>query len=228
MSLHVTHFASYLTTTFVEWRGIDHDASKFIKAIKGKPLNGWATVNVRGELRRLESANGYQARQWFAELACDFLRSKRMNPNAKWGLVPFPSRSAVVDETPEAFVSLELAELLASELTKSGFKHVVAADLIRWSERRPSAHDEGGPRAPEQVFQFLQIAAEVPDLDHFILIDDVLTSGARLRSAAALLESHLLTVWKGVVAGRSVQFQPDNPFEVTTDELDDYIPNWVK
>jgi hypothetical protein len=225
VNLSVTHFASYLTTTAVAWRGIDHDASKFIKAIKGKGVNGWATVPVRGESRRLEQNNCSAAKQWFAELAADFLMRERMNPEAKWGLVPFPSSSAVLENEPDSYVSLELSKLLATELKGAGFEKVEVVDLIRWTERRPSAHSEGGARDPQEIFPYLSLTeGRNPDFQYCVLVDDVLTSGARLRSAAALLTQSHLSVWRGVVAGRTVQFPPTSPFDILTEVLPEFFP----
>lgn len=226
MTLSVTHFASYLTTRAVAWRGVDHDASKFIKAIKGKPLNGYATVTVRGHSRRLDQSNRSAAKKWFAQMAADFLISESMNPDAKWGLVPFPSRGAVVlEDEPDSYASRELAELLATELRAKGYGKVEVADWIRWIERRPSAHDEGGTRDPNEVFPYLILQKPRRTvLEHYVLVDDVLTSGARLRSAAALLAQGKVSAWRALVAGRTVQLQPDKPFEVVTETLPDFFP----
>lgn len=222
MTLPVTYFASYLTTTMVQWRDEDYCASQFIKAIKGESFNGYGHVSVRGVSHRFDTRDSDNAKKWFAQMAGDYLKHQRMNPDASWGLVPFPSRSAMAGVKPEAYASRDLAELLRDELvTTHKFKQVEVADVVRWTERRPSAHEEGGPRFPAGVYPYLTVTSP-PTLNYYVLIDDVLTSGARLTAAAARLKEANFNWWKGVTAGRTVREQPDDPFEVRTEDLAEY------
>ena len=50
--MRVIPFATYLTNVDLVWRGEDYDALKFVKAIKGKPINRYAHVPV-GRTKRL-------------------------------------------------------------------------------------------------------------------------------------------------------------------------------
>lgn len=226
MPLAVTRFASYLTRTTREWSDRDFSAMMFIKAIKQTAFNGYGHVPFPdGVSRRISAANMHEAPGWFGELAADYTRT-RANPAARWSLVPFPSREAVRNGQPSKYVSLGLARCVAASMGGLGY-NVVVADVVRWSQRRPSAHDENGSRVPEGVYPYLTMLPGLEPTRHVILIDDVATSGARLRSAAALLRNSLAAgavVWKALVAGQTVHEQPDDPFAVTEWTLDDYHP----
>lgn len=221
MTLPVTYFASYLTSTMVQWRDEDFSASMFVKAIKSKPFNGYGHVRVRDVSYRFESSNSADVKRWFAQIAGDYLQKQRMHPEATWGLIPFPSREALVGVDPEAYASRDLAELLKDELLKTHKVEVV--DVVRWTARRKSAHDEGGARTAAGVYPYLTVT-EKPTLDYYVLIDDVLTSGARLTAAAARLKEAKFDWWRAVTAGRTVHVQPDDPFEVRTEDLPEYEP----
>jgi hypothetical protein len=223
VTLSVTYFASYLTT-MMQWRDSDYSASMFVKAIKGKSFNGYGHLRVRDVSQRFTSGDSANAKKWFAQMAGDYLKKQRMNPEATWGLIPFPSREALVGVDPAEYASRDLAELLKDELLKTHkFQTVQVVDVVRWTERRPSAHDEGGPRTVAGVHPYLTVTAK-PTLDFYVLIDDVLTSGARLTAAAARLKEAKFHWWMAVTAGRTVRVQPDDPFEVRTEDLPEYEP----
>ena len=69
MALRVISFATYLTNVDVVWRGEDYDALKFVKAIKGKPINKYAYVPVGKAKRLLKERNADDAIGWFGEMA---------------------------------------------------------------------------------------------------------------------------------------------------------------
>lgn len=62
--LRVVTIAQYLTVQ--HQRQQDYEATKFIKAVKGEPFGGWATLTVRGTTVRLEASNAHEACGWAA------------------------------------------------------------------------------------------------------------------------------------------------------------------
>ena len=74
LTVRVVYFATYLTRVDSSWRDEDHNASKFVKAIKGKPFNGYASIPVGCRVERLTTTNSASAVDWFAEMAAAWLK----------------------------------------------------------------------------------------------------------------------------------------------------------
>jgi hypothetical protein len=55
MSLKVVAFCGYFCNRVLMWRPEDHDAHKFIQAIKAKSMNMYGYVPVRGVKQRLSN-----------------------------------------------------------------------------------------------------------------------------------------------------------------------------
>jgi hypothetical protein len=64
MALRVVSFATYLVRVDAVWRDGDYNALKFVKAIKGLPVNMYARVPVCGVIHRLEQSNAEEAIGW--------------------------------------------------------------------------------------------------------------------------------------------------------------------
>ena len=56
MSLRVVSFATY-RTSMDDWRSADFDAHDFISAIKGRHIEEYAWLKVRGQFRRFDDSN---------------------------------------------------------------------------------------------------------------------------------------------------------------------------
>jgi hypothetical protein len=225
VALAVVSFASYLTTNIQEWRSDDHNASKFIKAIKGDKLNKYAYVPVLPDQpsRYLDNTNREDAVAWFGEMACDYLLKFHLNPEASVSLVPIPSTEAVVETTFERFPALRLARALADELRAAKLDAEVA-DVLRWTEEMPKTRSGGGTRDPAVLFPRLTLIGKVESSTQYILVDDVCTSGGHLRAAAARLRGAGASALLAVCAGRTSQVAVDEPFKPSLEELDDYDP----
>jgi predicted amidophosphoribosyltransferase len=223
LSLFVVSFASYLTdVTFQQWRPEDYDASKFIKAIKGDSLNKYAQVPVRGVRLRLENSNRADAVGWFAQMAADYLtKDFRLNPEASFGLVPVPSSDAVNKATFSRFPARDLANALAKELQQAGIKRVGLADVLRWTQKLPSARKAGGSRDAGVLLPKLVLTQKLTGFDFYIMVDDVLTSGGHLQACAALVRKNGGQLAGAVCAGRTRQIAVDDPFKPATEELED-------
>lgn len=198
MPLKVVSFCTYRTSKGSGWRERDYAACKLIKALKGKPVNGWADVPVAGRRVRLDASNAASAPALFGELAA---RGIKWDQHGPYALVPVPNSDCIVgsDQPPR---TLKMATQLANHI-KAG--DVIVADVLRWSEALPPAHEQGGwgRRDPQQLYPRLRLSGALPEGRGIVLVDDVLTSGGHLRAAAAFLEAQGGTVNGAVCAGRT-------------------------
>jgi len=214
MAIKVVTFAAYLTGTVSQMRDPDYAAQKFVKGLKGEPINGYARIRVRRTPRRLNNSNLDQAITWFGQMAADYLLSE----NESWpiALVPVPNSGSVLNG-PEPR-TLRLASAIKDNLKESS-----VADVFRWRERFPSAHQEGGTRNPATLFQNLIVVYEMPSVP-IVLVDDVLTSGGHLQACAAWVWRKSGNLPMAICGGRTVDTQQADPFEVKLEEIDEFYP----
>ena len=65
--MRIVAFAAYLTKTHRAWRNEDYNAYKFVRAVKGRVIKGYAWVPVGRGSQRLSQVNAGQAVIWFAQ-----------------------------------------------------------------------------------------------------------------------------------------------------------------
>ena len=82
MPFQVTTFCTYRTTRKGPWSDRDYAASKFIKALKERPVSGWAYVPVGKEHVRLDAANVADAPDIFARQATCGVKWDELGPLA--------------------------------------------------------------------------------------------------------------------------------------------------
>ena len=214
MALRVISFATYLTNVDVAWRGEDYDALKFVKAIKGKPINKYAYVPVGKAKRRLEQGNADDAIGWFGELAMAPTRDSRL-PRPLI-LVPIPN-SSCTSTNGKVPRTTRLAKALLVQLGEGE-----VWDRLRWTTIMiPSS--QGGTRDPQELYENLVVTKDPPK-GSLVLIDDVRTTGGHLLAAAARLVEKGGRVPLAVCAARTVWDQDQEPFSMLDERLDDFTP----
>jgi predicted amidophosphoribosyltransferase len=211
----VVAFATYLTRTYQQWTQGDFNAYKFIRAIKNRPIKGWAWIPVSGASRQLSQVNAAEAVTWFAEMAVPYLQEQTFRSPVV--LVPMPGSSCSVDSKEES-----RAKLLAQAITPKmpGF---TVWDGLRWKNKLvPSS--QGGPRDPRTFYQNLVLTSDVP-AGSLVFIDDVFTSGSHIVGVAAKLREHGTAPELAVCAGRTVHESPRSPFSLLVEYIPDFDPN---
>ena len=217
MPLRLLSFATYLTRNAVQWRQPDYNAYKFVRAIKGRPINGYAWIPSPSGSKRLTDTNKDSAIGWFAEMAAPHVEQAR-RVGRRTLLVPVPSSSCVEGSEPSR--TYQLAQEIADRVPG-----VVVADVLRWREENvPSS--QGGPRDPQVLYDNLVVTRR-PSIGaacDCIVVDDVVTSKGHVHAAAARLRAQGATVRLAISAGRTVHEPPEDPFAVNTEDLDDFDP----
>lgn len=212
MPVLVVSFAQYLTRSEFPWRDDDYNACKFIKAIKGERINGYASVPVGNAIRTLRQANADDAVEWFGEIAS----AAKVKVMAPAFLVPIPNSDSTV-ATRVVPRTLALANSLAEV-----FPNTQVLDCLRFKKTMLSAR-KGGSRNPQEIYDNLSLTQDVRK-KRIILVDDVHTTGAHLRAAAAKITSAGGKCETAVCAGRTALTPEDQPFSMLKQELPDFTP----
>jgi hypothetical protein len=211
MALTVISFATYKRPPYNpdEWHSL-----KFVKAIKGKPFNGYGDVPVLGRVKRLTPQNAEDSVDWFAELAAAQIVT--LGLPGPLVLVPLPNSSSTTKngKVPRTAV---LAAGIAAKL-----KGAIVWDGLRWLKEMTPTH-QGGTRDPQILYENLAISG-TPPRGTIVLVDDVYTRGGHLQAAVAKLALKKAICKVAVCAGRTVLDSQDNPFLTLQEEIADFTP----
>lgn len=196
MGFQVTTFCRYRTRRTPPWSDADHAASKFIKALKERPVSGWAYVPVGKEYVRLDAANAGEAADIFArQVAC----SLDGNDLEESIFIPIPNSSCTLDSSDPPR-TLKMVTAMVRRLKTA---NAIVADVLRWRAVMPPSHMAGGARDAALLFARLRLREPFPTDRRVVLIDDVMATGNHLCAAAAFLESHGATIGRAICAGRA-------------------------
>ena len=223
MSLTVICFCGYNCNRIEPWRQGDWDAYKWIQALKGKSLNGYAHVPVRGVNKHLSNENLSAAVEWFGIFAADYLaKTKLPKP---FVVVPVPNSDCTLSSGIKPRTR-RLAKVICDTLNDGSYM----IDCLRWKKNLGSAH-EGGPREAEILYDNLVLLKEgldeLEDVDEgtsVVLVDDVTTSGGHLQACAAKLKSVDVEVDIVLCGGKTVYDQTNAAFHTYKYTLEEYEP----
>ena len=219
MALKVVCFCGYLANRSMRWRSEDYDSYKWVQALKGKELNKYAQVTVRGTIRRLSNENLADAIQWFGEFVEEYLQKEPVK--GPFLVVPVPNSSCLMTSSARPRTR-RLAKAVCDQL-EDGSK---VLDCLRWKKNLGSASAAGGPREAEILYANLNILSnEMKGLNEkaaILLVDDVITSGGHLRACVARLKKAGLSVDLAFCGGKTVYDQKQRAFSVYEDSLNEY------
>lgn len=192
-------------------RGVDHDATMLVKAVKGKdlPERQYTTVKVAGQWRTIRDANRDDAIAWFAEWAAPIVKAAGIGPKV---LVPVPNRSAVVGghEQPRT-------TLLAQAITAAIGAGATTADVLRWRKSLAKSTDLAS-RQPQVLLPDLVLTGPCP-LGRVVLVDDVFTSGGHIIASTWRLQDQQRHPVIAVACGRTMHAQAEDPFTLPPEQL---------
>ena len=215
MPLKVVCFCRYLTVVDIAWRPDDWNALKFIHAIKGRRINGYAEVPILGTRKRLNKANLDSAIDWAGLLVTEYFHKNNIRP--PFTLVPVPPSTCT-----QAYRGSSRTLVLARTIARNAKSEIKVVDCLRWRKRQLAA-SRGGPREPEILYPNLALTKRL-DTVHHILVDDVKTSGGHLQACAAALRNGGAKVRIALCIGLTVHDQSKPPFGTTVETICDYNP----
>jgi hypothetical protein len=189
-----------------------YHAAKFVKAIKGDGVNGWAEIPVPigGRRQRLEEGNRGAVFGWFGEMAAASIPARPLV------LVPVPGSKAITTDEVRAGPTFRLARAVAMRCSRP------VETLLRWRRPMQSARS-GGERRAEVLLPNLVVDGE--PTAPVVLVDDVCTSGGHLQAASAAIRGAGGEVLFAVCAAQSESTeQPGGAFAVRERELEDVDP----
>jgi hypothetical protein len=214
MAVKVVCFCAYLTKIEIPWRDDDYNANKFITALKGDPINGYAKILVGRTWHRLQDSNRDLAIVWFGEMAAEYVR--RNHKARPLAFTPIPSSNCVAGGKVIS-PTYRLAEAIVSNL-----QNVTVWDGLRWSAPKIPSH-QGGPRDPHYFHENLIIVKKLPDAE-IVLVDDMFTSGSHMQAVNDKLMKKGGACRLGLCAGRQVTEQVTRPFDIIEEELPPFKP----
>jgi hypothetical protein len=207
--LKLVTVCAYLTDVSVDWRGVDHTASKMVKALKGDPINGYFDHTIAGKVRRFDRTNIQEFLDRIPHVMAKTI-ARHLSTNAT--IVPIPN-SHVTDPSDANFRTLDLAKAVAA-LSGGQF---TAAPVLVFSEPQVKSR-EGGPRSPHHFETVYEIVKDVKG--PIVLLDDVCTGGGHLVGAHWKLQSPRRDIVLASAFGRTTHEQLTSPISLRAETLD--------
>lgn len=190
------------------WRQSDWDGLNLVKALKGHPFNGYATLQTVGgqwlTFRATDRAPGFRI---FGEWAALKLNQLGLDQGV---LVSVPSSSCLAfGDDPKGAA---LAE--AIKVRSPGFTVV---DALHWREAKGKAA-EGGTRDAAVLQANLSVKEGPPS--RIVLVDDVATSGGHLLACARALRAQGHTVEHALCVAQTVWTHPPDMWAIEARDLE--------
>lgn len=218
MPLTVDCLATYLTDVACRWRSADFNSHDFVFALKGRSINKYSMLTVRGEVHRFDNTNREKVVEWFGQMAADHIRTLALN--GPIALLPIPGSKVSL-----TFRGVPRTAQLANAIAKELGGGYAVLDFLRFAKPIPSASEERGPREPKDLYPLLRLTGDLKG-KQIVLVDDVATSGGHLQAAAAkaLLDGGAAGVVRCICGGRADHHQVTDPFAIRTEEFPDFTP----
>lgn len=192
------------------FKSSDYPPQKFIKAIKGQPINGYAHIPLRnGKTIKLEQSNAEAAVRIFGQWAAARLGELGLGEVT---LMPIPS-SSHTDPSAD-FTAKRMCEAI-NEFARPNFP--IAPSLTQITAVTGSS--KGGSRKFTDIRDNLHCHGGVAG-QRLILIDDVATSGNHLKACATILRDAGATVDHAICAGRTIWERPADMWDVPVENVD--------
>jgi predicted amidophosphoribosyltransferase len=170
--LKLITLCAYLTDVSEQWRNVDYDASKMVKALKGDPINGYFYYKIGDQTRRFTQAN---IDEFLARIPRALSKMIQRKIDGPASLVPIPN-SHVTNVDDENFKTLDLARNVARH--SGGHLTVVPALVFNKPQIKSR---EGGPRSASHFEAAYRLTNDVRG--PIVLLDDVCTSGGHMIGA---------------------------------------------
>jgi hypothetical protein len=161
-------------TTPGGWTPAQCVSQGIVKAIKGKPFNGYREVTVAGITRRLHPGDRDLAIDWFVDRVVE----ETEFDDGLYSLVPIPDS----DKTPSS-TDQSRTLLLAQKLVARLPGQFDIWDYLRFRKAIPEKTRDG-----RFLYENMVCTSDQPPAGYVILLDDVCTSGAHVLAARRRLK----------------------------------------
>lgn len=196
--------------SYSNYESSDYPPNKFVKCLKGAPVNGYTNVtDVDGFSREISGANRNTAFYVFAKWALRQLQAIGI-PNIS--LVPIPSSSHV--DPAAMFTARKLCDAINGF---PGIEYEVIPCLTQKEAVQGSS--KGGSRKFVDIRDNLVCHADLQGKT-VALVDDVVTSGNHLKASATILRNHGAIVGHAISAARTIWERPPNMWAVPIENID--------
>lgn len=191
-----------------QWNQGDWDACNLVKAVKGHPFKGYATLpTVGGQWVTVRATDRAPAFRIFGEWAAAKLNHLGI---AQGVLISVPSSSCVAWDSDPKGAAL-------AEAVRSRSPGLTVVDALHWREALGKAA-EGGTR-DAAVLQANLVVKQGPP-SRVVLVDDVATSGGHLLACARALREQGHTVEHALCVAQTVWNHPADMWAIASRDLE--------
>jgi hypothetical protein len=221
VSFPVVARCRYLAQVEDEWEQDHWDANRVIKALKRESFKGFARPQGWRHREPLKQECSHLIDDWFGAWAAGVLADRGLEYAI---LVGVPS-SNVISKDQDDYTACRMIRAIQQQYEKGHAPKRLKGPC--WRETMTPTHT-GGPRL--RVDEYFERLTKLkfnsnPDA---VIIDDVRTSGARLRSVAGRLEEGGCTVKAAIVAARTTYNVDEAVWDVPDEEMTPYLEDWSR